>query len=89
MIFGGGKSQMPFIMRANALGLRTIVVDAKPDAPGGRVAEIINMLKLKIAGGRGAKSVSSGTSMKTNPPSLRLLATFSRVLLGSYKCSRI
>ena len=38
LILGGGKSQMPFILCANALGLDTLVVDSNADAPGKRVA---------------------------------------------------
>lgn len=40
IIIGGGKSQLPFIARANSRGFYTLVIDEDPEAPGQEKANI-------------------------------------------------
>ncbi|MDY7109217.1 MAG: ATP-grasp domain-containing protein [Planctomycetota bacterium] len=49
MIIGGGRWQLPLIQRAIALGLRTVVTDRNPDAPGRSCAHVFRAVDMHDA----------------------------------------
>ena len=51
MIIAGGPWQMALIRRASDMGLRTVVTDRSPDAPGRAVADVFHCIDMHDVGG--------------------------------------